>query len=544
MMHIRFLSFPLLLALSFSLHAQPVANDMDTQVYRSLFDLHVDVNGNCRWAWSKGDSAAYTMLTRSDGFLFSATSDDGEILSGNYLRASGWAHGPLPPAAPGIAKVWHSGRFNHEEWSTLDVEFRERLIGDITHWPARHGAPWTDMDSDGVYTPQPDALPELPGDLPFVIGEETVWFASNDGGDWARNVWGMDSIGIEFQHMIWGHAERDEDDCPQRILFQRFRVIHKGTMPLRDARIGMYADIELGDASDDLVGVDSTLGLVYVYNANNEDSIFGDPPAFGYLLLSGPIVPEQGSSGFFDFRFREGMRNLPLSAFTYGSSTGEYQLTPEFDDADCPAQLHAAMKGLRFDGTPQRDPTSNVETRFAAAGRPIPGFGWVDGVHAAPGHRLLLFSVGPFDLAPGDTQEVVIARIAQQGGSHSLADFQALFDWAVCVKEQFMEQFTVNARLTGYAAPTSMRIGTPWPQPVHYGSGNVLRLPIELDKFSLIEIEWTDVLGRRFASSTHHAMLGATTLSIRIPEGLPSGTAMVRISDGSVSVTVPVAILR
>ena len=60
--------------------------------------------------------------------------------------------------------------------------------------------------------------------------------------------------------------------------------------------------------------------------------------------------------------------------------------------------------------------------RFPFSGNPVTGIGYVDGegfdYSPRPGDRHLLVSSGPFQLAPGDTQEVVVAFVAGLGADN------------------------------------------------------------------------------------------------------------------------------
>jgi hypothetical protein len=69
-------------------------------------------------------------------------------------------------------------------------------------------------------------------------------------------------------------------------------------------------------------------------------------------------------------------------------------------------------------GEPFKDPTrGEAPTPFALYGDPVTGNGWVDGLLHHPGDRRAGISSGPFNMAPGDTQEVVFAEIAAIGSN-------------------------------------------------------------------------------------------------------------------------------
>src|SRR5205814_7443722 len=74
-------------------------------------------------------------------------------------------------------------------------------------------------------------------------------------------------------------------------VFSRYRIINKGVNTLTNAYVSQWSDPDLGGATDDLVGCDTTLSVGYVYNATNTDEQYGaQAPCVGYDFLQGPIA--------------------------------------------------------------------------------------------------------------------------------------------------------------------------------------------------------------------------------------------------------------
>ena len=57
------------------------------------------------------------------------------------------------------------------------------------------------------------------------------------------------------------------------------------------------------------------------------------------------------------------------------------------------------------------DLITGLPTTYALNGDPVTGTGWLDGDQLPPGDRRQGSASGPFNMAPGDTQEVVVAEI-------------------------------------------------------------------------------------------------------------------------------------
>ena len=515
-------------------HAQPL------RMLRTHYEFRFHEFGGGRWGWSKApggfDSSA---LVRRDGFLVSALSggvgftDTLHVIGdwpGAQLCVNGRAHAhrPVEPVPPR-----HVGRFTEDEWRALGEDMRAEIRDGTEHWPVQYGAPFIDFDGDGRYTPQPGLLPVFPADVPLVVGDEALWTLTGDGETPDRRRMGLNTTGISLQHMAWSHTG---EGCPEWVLFQRLRIVNTTARHFTSMHIGMYADVALGDPSDDLVGIDTALGFAYLYNASDRDAYMTDPPAAGYLLLQGPAVEDESSTGLFDLSLREGIRNLPFHAFTYFSDAGEYQSLPDTTDSAFPYAMRNAMLGLHPDGREQKDPTTSRATRFAAAGNPLLKFGWIDGEHAAAGDRTLLVSMGPFDLAAGDTQEVIMARFGVQGGPTKEEDLIALFDYAQCVSAHYMAQFVTSAERPRSTAPRPREIvlGAPWPQPYAASSASALRVPVTLRVPRSVTLRVVDLLGRTRFVQEHGMMPGGTArIAVRIPAALAAGVYQLVVDAGS-----------
>ena len=77
------------------------------------------------------------------------------------------------------------------------------------------------------------------------------------------------------------------------------------------------------------------------------------------------------------------------------------------------------MQGLSWNGDPIIDPNTNSPTHFCLSGDPVIGNGWYEGNGwpggPTPDDRRFSLATGPFNMAPNDTQEVVIAFLMKKG---------------------------------------------------------------------------------------------------------------------------------
>jgi len=300
------------------------------------------------------------------------------------------------------------------EGSSLFTEMVETNLpsNDFINWPVHDGAPWVDVDGDGVYDPEND------GDYPEILGDMFHWHVMNDGDAATHTpLWGTPPMNVDVQTSIFGF---DQAGAMGNIMFLRWVIINKGSDELDSVFVAMWHDDDLGDATDDLVGCNTDLSVGYTYNDTDGDNTYGvEAPAAGGDFFQGPIVNSPGDTatiltwgqgkGYYLRKFPD-MKKLGLTSFAKYINGN-----PNFSDPETAEETFRYMNGLVGNtGDPYIDPTTNEPSVFVHNGDPVTGVGWVDDV---PGDRRYLMSSGPFYLAPGDTQEVVGAMIIAAGSN-------------------------------------------------------------------------------------------------------------------------------
>ncbi|MFA6110997.1 MAG: T9SS type A sorting domain-containing protein [Candidatus Latescibacterota bacterium] len=317
------------------------------------------------------------------------------------------------------------------------AELRAQYQKDWNEWPAAWGAPYYDKDGNGAYDPTVDE----PG---VATADQVAWFVINDLDVGASQaLYGALPIGIECQVLMWGYARTD---ALGDAIFKKLTVIYKGTADtpadakIEDMYFAQWSDPDLGDAGDDFAGCDVGLSLGYVYNSTDRDAKYQAfnlaPPAAGYDFLQGPMIPvylkdetgavqvdengnpvlDETSQAIFNFQRRAGYKNLPMTAFVYfaaGSSIDD----PELNEYIGTLEWYNLLRGYEpqpdvDNPTPFTNPLTGEVTKFTMDGDPVRATGWNDGVPLPPGDRRIVLATGPFSMALGDTQEVVVAVLA------------------------------------------------------------------------------------------------------------------------------------
>ncbi|MGA9117871.1 MAG: hypothetical protein WB699_00770, partial [Bacteroidota bacterium] len=309
-------------------------------------------------------------------------------------------------------------------------EIYNQYIKDWNEWPADEGAPYKDVNHDGKYDPTVD-IPGQPG------ADQTLWYVANDMSD-ARteNLAGCPPIGIEMQRTIWGYKRAG---ALGNTIFASSLIINKSGAPIDSMFLVQWADPDLGDAGDDFAGCDTSRSLGYIYNGGQTDATYGVAvPAGGFDFFQGPLVPAPGDSAIFRLQRRYGYKNLPMTTFVFFTQ-GNVAFQDPAQGPNGDIQWYRLMNALTApNGVPFTDPTNgDAPTKFCLAGDPVKATdgsaGWVDGLGglSAQDRRICLVT-GPFTMAAGDTQELVVANLAGLGADRlsSITQMRAIDDKA------------------------------------------------------------------------------------------------------------------
>lgn len=280
------------------------------------------------------------------------------------------------------------------------------------NWPVNLGAEWIDRNSDGFYSSGIDE--------PKFSGDEVLFYVANDL--YQRRsffVYGCEPIGIEVQTTVFGY---DSTNFLNDVVFKKYLLINKSGKEIDEMYFSYFADGEVGSADDDFTGCDSALNLAYVWNSDNYDYYFGsNPPAIGHMILQGPIVSSDASDrAKFNGQWRYGFKNLPASSYV-----PDWNIDFDFRNQDESVFYNYIVKGLDYNSRIPLDfinLNTGVKTLFPLNGDPETEIGWYEGIGwpGGPyrGDRRYWLNTGPFNMAPADTQEIVIGILAAQGSSN------------------------------------------------------------------------------------------------------------------------------
>ncbi len=322
------------------------------------------------------------------------------------------------------------------------------ITPDLRDWPTGLGAPTyappgngVDDDGDGetdeegekiVVLTQPlaqrvDRVIDLAGgERPAILGDQSIWWIMNDRGNEHRGV-SSPPIGLEVHATAF--AFRTGGDIGNAT-FYKYDFYYRGNWPFTDVHMAIFSDPDLGYAGDDWVGSDTTLGVGYVWNSDNEDvGYYGygsPPPAAGYDFLQGPIVPSPGDSAKVSTEWVQDFKNLEMTSFL------------NFQDGACPdcdpitaLEHYNYMRGRWRDGKCIRDGYDGYGeiyldcTYFMFPGDP--GASDDDcqywsrcnmdgtGTDSRPADQTFVMGTGPFTIDPGGFQQIAFGLVWARG---------------------------------------------------------------------------------------------------------------------------------
>lgn len=279
-----------LLALAFGTSYAIAQNLAVDSIEINTIKAHIYADGGI-WDVKTWDDSTYKPLLLAQNLWFAgADKSNGFVSAVQTHRIIGTADfrpGPVsndPNVYTRFNKVY---RINLQTLTDFKNGVTQAIPQEIANWPA-HGdttqgeayylAPFIDVNNDGQYVP-------ADGDYPQIKGDEAIFTIFNDiNGRTSGNP-----IGIEVHAMYYAYHTNDIHDS---ILYMDYRVFNRTNNRYVNFYISSFADFDLGNHIDDMMGTNIHSGSVYAYNgdANDEGSTgFGTNLAScGLRMLQGP----------------------------------------------------------------------------------------------------------------------------------------------------------------------------------------------------------------------------------------------------------------
>ncbi|MCF8260793.1 MAG: T9SS type A sorting domain-containing protein, partial [Melioribacteraceae bacterium] len=310
-------------------------------------------------------------------------------------------------------------------------------FNDWQNWPGDKGAPFEDINNNGVYEPEID-IPGIKG------ADQTIWFVANDRDSTLTiNLYGSEPLGLEMQATIWGY---NVSGPVGSTLFRRFKVTNKSDQSFQEMFIGYWSDPDLGGAGDDFIGCDTSLSLGFAYNGNDYDAQYGyQTPAVGLQLVETNFYDQFSFKSKSSNLFKANSEQPKISShifFIGGDPVYSDPVLGEYIQGSI--TMYKYLRGLPYyDYENFIDPTTGKSTKYCLSGDPLNKEGWIDGLVHSPGDRRQIISVGPLEVKQGESAELTFAISAIQK-SANLKAVEALKSFAEYLRESYKNSEFVN----------------------------------------------------------------------------------------------------
>jgi hypothetical protein len=332
--------------------------------------------------------------------------------------------------------------------------------GDWDAWPFELGAP--SLKSEDGH----DSLDVHGRKIPQLFGDQTLWLISNDLDvdkqyDASKHV--AEVLGVELQTTIFGFREYENEN----IVFFNYKFINKNNVEISNCYFMIYSDIDIGRAGDDFFGCDTLLDLGYGYQKSSDEYWGNAPPAVGWQLLQGPRVAAPGEYAAAFGRMWQDSKNLRATAFL---------ILPRFwGPFDPNPELVLEFAQGRSWGGPTINPLTGDTTTFQFSGDPVLSTGYLDHFYGYDG--CIQLSTGPFAIAAGDSQEIIIANLVGAGVTplHSVLELR---HEALKAKKLYNDNFQIQ-RIDSSTInfPTDYAISNAYPNPFNAETRIKIEIP-------------------------------------------------------------------
>ena len=310
---------------------------------------------------------------------------------------------------------------NIKGWPAKGNEFFYSVWGFDLPYTTQALAGFYDRDGDTDYEPLDGDYPsiEIRGcDQDRYPDEMIFWIYNDEGGGAPHAVTKGSTIQMEVQVQAFAYRTADELND---MTFQRYKLINRATERIDSTFFAMWVDADLGCTSDDFIGCDTALSLMYTYN---QDATDGDPgcscpegspatycndvPILGVDYFRGPLRPVTLPDG------RDTSVEIGMSSFMYYNNPSIGNPLPGTGDPDQPAEYYNYLTGRWRDGTPLTYGGNGYQSggpivKYAFPDPPNDPNGWSMCTANLPkGDRRTLQASGPFTLLPGAKNELII----------------------------------------------------------------------------------------------------------------------------------------
>lgn len=299
--------------------------------------VHSDLFGDPGFFWPK-DSSKYAIYT--SGIWLGCKVGDSIRLAISEFGSDFWpgyidfnSQTPIGENDPlyriyKVSPMYPNGNTVYDSWAI---------------WPVNQGAPWIDVNNNGIYEP--------PADMPVMKGDQNMFCAFTDGYPESHTNRAGSTAPMRADIHLYSWAVSNPF-CTD-VIYHEYKIINKRNSNWDSLSVGFFSDSDIGFATTDRTGCDTLRDFMFNYKGVNNDPPYGEaPPAVGYLLYGA----SRHSKRLID------VCNNYLKGFEEPSNYKE---------------TFNLLKGLKNTGEPRINPTNNTITRYTYSGNPEDSTGWI-----------------------------------------------------------------------------------------------------------------------------------------------------------------------
>jgi len=402
---------------------------------------------------------------------------------------------------------WHKNHWNDINYQPVQALLDWPAHGNIVNGEAVNLAPFYDHNNDQLYDP-------YDGDYPLIKGDEAIYFIYNDG----YSEISLHPMMAEVHGMAYAFG--CDDSALANTVFVDYKIYNRSNKTYYSTQVGMWSDIDLGNANDDYVECDVDRSMFFVFNANDYEQEYKDHPgAQAVLLLKGAKQDDDGIDNAVGIGANEtingvgfgdgivdnehwGMEYFQYYVNTAGSVLSDPQTEWEYNNylngkwKDGSSIVHGGNGHL------SSVPPNPVQTKFmfpnnsdsqnyGTNGTSVPV--WNDPLTQVSGDRRGVASTGPVTFAPGDVIELTYAFVL--GRDYHVTGAQAGVD-AMLERVDSVRSYFDQEKLTPCGFPLSIAEEDAKTGIKIYPNPTRNLVYVSLEKPEYLEIDLLDAAGK------------------------------------------------
>jgi len=358
--------------------------------------------------------------------------------------------GQVPPSSVCNDPRLRMYQVNLSDSTLINGGVRQKTAGGRTYtctydawslWPVDLGAPYVEVNNipgyqPGWYGDRPGIGngPARPDEILFCVFMDYTNCTNNIHYSELSLPGGTMPIGVEIQQLAFAFNLPGLTD----MLFMKWKIINKSSNTWDSTYVSIVDDADLGYSVDDAAGCDSLRETGFVYNASNNDQMYGAaPPAIGYRLLQSPMVYTGNplDTARLPYGIYIGYKLVRLTGYNVFVNGGGLCL----GDPDNAEAAYNFMRGQDGCGNPLFNYVTGQPTKFKYSGNACSHTGWYDSNSTDRRHIL---STGPVTMQSADTQIIVTSTVIARGTSNYQSVCDLLF-WSDFAKRFYDSNFLI-----------------------------------------------------------------------------------------------------